>query len=77
MEELSVERVRIGVNQSGSVVLSTEAMRGAPWRNSLIIMALSTPRRKLRTRESWVQVLPGGPNSQRVAAMQPSSFVAG
>ena len=28
------------VNQSGSVALSTEAMRGPPWRNSLIIMAL-------------------------------------
>jgi hypothetical protein len=30
------------VNQSGSVALSTEAMRGPPWRNSLIIMALLT-----------------------------------
>src|SRR5439155_15042756 len=30
------------VNQSGSVALSTEAMRGPPWRNLLIIMALST-----------------------------------
>jgi len=30
------------VNQSGSVALSTEAMRGPPWRNLLIIMALFT-----------------------------------
>ncbi len=30
------------VNQSGSVALSTEAMRGPPWRNLLIIMALLT-----------------------------------
>jgi hypothetical protein len=30
------------VNQSGSVALSTEAMRGPPWRNSLITMALLT-----------------------------------
>ena len=28
------------VNQSGSVALSTEATRGPPWRNLLIIMAL-------------------------------------
>ena len=32
------------VNQCGSVALSTEAMRGPPWRNSLIIMALLTPK---------------------------------
>jgi len=30
------------VNQSGSVALSTEAMRGPPWRNLVIIMALLT-----------------------------------
>ena len=30
------------VNQSGSVALSTEAVRGPPWRNLLIIMALLT-----------------------------------
>src|SRR6266540_3240807 len=31
------------VNQSGSVALTTEAMRGPPWRNLLIIVALLTP----------------------------------
>jgi hypothetical protein len=30
------------VNQSGSVALSTEAMRGPPWRNLLIIIAFAT-----------------------------------
>ncbi len=33
--------------------------------------------RKLRTRGSWVQLLPGAPNKQRVAAMQPFLFWAG
>ena len=29
---------------------------------------------RLRTRGSWVQVLPGAPDNQRVAAMQPFLF---
>src|SRR6266853_1936016 len=61
------------VNQSGSVALSTEAMRGPPWRNSLIIMALLT--QELRTRGSWVQVLPGAPNFKDLAAKTKSSFL--
>ena len=60
------------VNQSGSVALSTEAMRGPPWRNLLIIMALLIQKIRLRTKGSWVQVLPGAPpiriTDQEVAA---------
>jgi hypothetical protein len=33
------------VNQSGSVALSAEEVRGPPWRNSLMIMALLTQER--------------------------------
>src|SRR5439155_18508749 len=59
------------VNQSGSVALSTEAMRGPAWRNLLIIMALLTQKIRLRTRGSWVQILPDAPDnhSQVTAAI--------
>src|SRR5439155_15282551 len=55
------------VNQSGSVALSTEAMRGPPWRNLLIITTLLT---QLRTRGSWVRILPGAPNNQGLTSVK-------
>jgi hypothetical protein len=60
------------VNQSGSVALSAEEVRGPP--QTQVIDKNSIVDHKLRTRGSWVQVLPGAPFFKGLERKTRSSF---